>query len=74
MPNYPVVNLLVSHGKWFAAIVAVLPVLAGLYLVVLGGMGWIFLCAGAVAGAVLYVIFKSYVELVCIIADMLLPK
>jgi len=73
MPNYPVVNLLVSYGKWFAAIVAALPVVAGIYLM-LTGAGWIYLCAGAVAGAVLYVVFKSYVELVCIIADMLLPK
>ena len=73
MPNYPVVNLLVSHGNWFAALVAALPIVAGIYLA-LAGAGWIFLCAGAVAGAVLFVIFKSYVELVCIIADMLLPK
>jgi hypothetical protein len=73
MPNYPVVNLLVSHGKWFAAIVAALPVVAGIYLV-LAGAGWIYLCAGVVTGAVLYVISKSYVELVCIIADMLLPR
>jgi hypothetical protein len=30
--------------------------------------------AGIVLGAVLYVIARSYVELVALIADMLLPK
>lgn len=73
MPNYPVVNLLVRHGVWFAVIVAALPIIAGLCLA-LSGWGWIWLGAGAVAGAVLFIVFKSYVELVCILADMLLPK
>jgi hypothetical protein len=38
------------------------------------GWGWPFAVGGIVAGAVLYVIAKSYVELVAIIADMLLPR
>lgn len=73
MPNYPVVNMLVNYGNWFAAITAAIPIAVGLYLTATGA-GWIFLCGGALAGVVLFVLLKSYVELVCIIADMLLPK
>jgi hypothetical protein len=73
MPNYPVVNFLVRHGHRFAVAVALLPAIAGIYLG-FSGWGWPIAVGGGVAGAILYVLAKSYVELVAIIADMLLPK
>ena len=73
MPNYPVINFLVRHGNRFAVAVALIPVVAGLAMAYTG-WGWPCAVGGIVAGAVLYVIAKSYVELVAIIADMLLPK
>jgi len=73
MPNYPIINFLVRHGHRFAIAVALLPVALGLCLA-FAGWGWPYGAGGAIAGAILYVIMKSYVELVAIIADMLLPK
>ena len=73
MPNYPIINFLVRRGHPFAIGVALLPVLAGLWILAAGGP-WLFGVAGIVAGPVLYVLMKSYVEMVAIIADMLLPK
>jgi hypothetical protein len=73
MPNYPIIHFLVRHGHPFAIGVALLPALAGLWILLFGGP-WLHGVGGIVAGAVLYVLMKSYVELVAIIADMLLPK
>lgn len=73
MPKYPFINFLLNHGHAFAVAVALLPVAAGLWLAY-GGLGWIWILGGILLAAVLYVIAKTYVELVAIIADMLLPK
>ena len=73
MPHYPVVNFLLRHGHQFAIAVALLPAAAGVYLG-LSDWGWLVALAGIVTGAILYILAKSYVELVAIIADMLLPK
>ena len=73
MPKYPIINFLLARGHAFAIAVSLLPVAAGLWLA-FGGLGWIWVVGGVLVGAVLYVIAKSYVELVAIIADMLLPK
>lgn len=73
MPKYPIIDFLVRHGHPFAIGVALLPVLAGLWLLIAGG-AWFYAACAIAAGAVLYVLMKSYVELVAIIADMLLPK
>ncbi len=73
MPNYPIIHFLVRHGHRFAIAVALLPAVSGIGLAA-AGWGWPYGAAGVVASAVLYVIMKSYVELVAIIADMLLPK
>jgi hypothetical protein len=35
---------------------------------------WLYVVAGILGGAILYVLLKSYVELVAVMADMLLPK
>ena len=73
MPRYPVVNFLLRHGHAFAVAVALLPAIAGVHLGV-SGWGWLIAAGGVATGAILYVLAKSYVELVAIIADMLLPK
>jgi hypothetical protein len=73
MPNYPVINFLLRHGHRFAIAVALLPAIAGAYLG-FSGWGWPAVVAGGVVGVILYVLAKSYVELVAVIADMLLPK
>ena len=71
--KYPVIDFLLRHGHRFAIVVALLPMAAGLFLGA-SGWGWLIAVGGVLTGAILYVLAKSYVELVALIADMLLPK
>jgi hypothetical protein len=73
MDQYPVIRLIVERGNLLALVIGALPLLGAIALVVLG-VHWFALIAGAVASAVVYFLMRSYVELVRVIADMLLPK
>jgi hypothetical protein len=73
MDQYPIIKLIVERGTVLAAAIGALPLLGGLALAALG-VHWFVLVAGAVGSAVVYFLMRSYVELVRVIADMLLPK
>ena len=72
-PTYRTLHFLVSHGDWvaIAAAAATLAFGAGIWLT--GASIW-FLLGGVLGGAFMYLIMCSYVELVRVIVDMLLPK
>ncbi len=72
-PTYHALYFLVRHGDWIAVVVALAPVAAGV-LAWAEGMSFAFAIAGVAGGAFLYLIMRSYVELVRVIVDMLLPK
>lgn len=73
MNRYPTIKFLVERGNAVALVVGLLPLLGGL---VLAGFGlhWIVIVAGVVAACVLYVLMRSYIELVRVISDMLIPS
>jgi hypothetical protein len=71
--QYPTIKFIVERGDLLAAAIGLLPLIGGLVLAALG-VHWIAVPAGAVAAGVLYFLMRSYVELVRVIADMLLPK
>jgi hypothetical protein len=71
--QYPMVNLLVRHGSLLAIVGALLVPLGSVIIALMTGV-WLYVLGGCVGGLVLYVLLKSYVELVAIMADMLLPK
>ena len=73
MENYSTVRFLVRYGNYVAIALSSLPTVIG-FCLLLSGYHWLFLAGGAAATAVVYLFLKSYVEIVCIIADMLLPK
>ena len=73
MEQYPALKLIVERGNLLAAAIGVLPLFGAIALVALGAH-WFAVIAGAVAAAVVYFLMRSYVELVRVIADMLLPK
>ncbi len=73
MPDYPTLRFLERHGGWIAIVIALAPPAAGIVAALLGGSVW-WLAAGIAAGAVLFVIARSYVELIRLMTDMLLPK
>jgi len=73
MDQYPTIRLIVAKGDALAAITGLLPLLGALAAMALG-WHWLVLPAGAIAAAVVYLLMRSYVELVRVIADMLIPK
>ena len=72
-PTYRALYFLVLHGDWVAAIVAAATLALGAGIWVSGASIW-FLMIGIFGGAFMYLIMRSYVELVRVIVDMLLPK
>lgn len=73
MNEYPTLNFLLDHGRALAAAGAVIPVL-GAVLAVLAGASALWLLAGVVVGAICYGLVRSYVELIKLVTDMLMPK
>ena len=73
MDQYPAIRFIVERGNVLAIAIGVLPLIGSVALIALGGH-WLAGVAGAVASAVVYFLMRSYVELVRVIADMLLPK
>lgn len=73
MPDYPTLRFLEKHGGWLAVAVGVAALAAGIVAVLLGASPW-WLLAGAIAGAALFLLARSYVELIRLMTDMLLPK
>jgi hypothetical protein len=66
-------EFLVRHGNAVAWTAALAPALGGVLAWVLGlSIGYAI--AGLVGAAFLFLIMRSYVELVRVIVDMLLPK
>jgi hypothetical protein len=73
MNDYPMLHFLMRWGKLAAAALAVAVFAAGLWAAASSGQ-WLWAAAGAVVAVVGYGLALSYVELVRVIVDMLLPK
>jgi hypothetical protein len=73
MNSYPMLNFIGRHGGWLAAALGLLPLAGAIWLTTLGQSAW-WLAAGILAGIALFVAARSYVELVRVMVDMLLPK
>jgi len=73
MENYPTIQFILRFGNAFAILVALLPLAASVFAVICGVYCVVF-AGGALTSIVRGVLMKSYVELVPIIADMLIPR
>lgn len=73
MDQYPTVSLILRHGNSIAICLAALIPIAAV-LMVLSGWSWLVLPASLVLGGVAFGLLMSYVEIIRIIADTLLPK
>jgi hypothetical protein len=73
MERYPVLNFILRYGKTASIAAALLAalVVAGLAW---PALGWIAIGLAVIAGLVVFVLAKSYVEIVTIITDMLVPR
>lgn len=72
-PRYPVVEFLVARGTVTSVLFALMPFLAGIYLALIG-WGIVFAVVGFVIGVVIGGLLMSYVEVLRIITDTLIPK
>ncbi|ODV42905.1 hypothetical protein AWV79_22570 [Cupriavidus sp. UYMMa02A] len=72
-PTFPALHFIVKHGNVLALLLALCPPCGSLLLLATGGSP-VFLVAGVLGGMFLYLIMRSYVDLVRVIVDMLLPK
>ena len=73
MNDYPTVRLLLRWGNHMAIAAALAMPLFALALVV-DGWPWTTLLFGFFAGAAVLVLARSYVEVIRIIADTLIPR
>ncbi len=73
MNDYPILHLIERHGGWLAVLLALALPAAAVWAFALG-WHWGWLAAGLGAGVVVFVLLRSYVELVRVMIDMLLPK
>lgn len=73
MGEYPTLRFLEKQGGWLAIAVGIAVFLAGIVATLLGASPW-WLLAGAFVGALLFLLARSYIELIRLMTDMLLPK
>lgn len=73
MGSYPMLHLIGRFGGWLATLVSLLPLAAAVWAVAAGASSW-WLAAGALGALLVFGVARSYVELVRVMIDMLLPK
>jgi heme A synthase len=73
MNDYPMLHVLVRWGHRFAAALALVIAAAGIWAA-WSGANFLWALLGLGAGAICYGLLLSYVELVKLVMDMLLPK
>ena len=67
-------QFIVKHGDWIAICCGALPLLASIAAAALCNVPVWSIAAGVVGSAFLFLLMRSFVELVRVIVDMLLPK
>jgi hypothetical protein len=73
MNDYPMLHFVMRHGKLASTCLALALALFGIAGAISSG-AWVWAFASVAVAAVGYVLALSYVELVRLIVDMLLPK
>jgi hypothetical protein len=71
--QYPTLRFLERHGGGLAYAVAATPLIAAIIAVLSGASDW-WIVAGLAAGGFLLLAARSYVEMIRLMTDMLLPK
>jgi len=72
--QYPAVAFIVRHAKVLAIVISLLPPTGIALLLHAAGFHWGWSALALALLPLTYLVARSYVELVTIIADMLLPK
>jgi hypothetical protein len=72
-PNYPTVRFILRYQRIIVGVAVLLPIVAALTFT-LPDFHWNVMLAAIVAGAIAGFFVQSYVEIIRIIADTLLPR
>ncbi len=72
-PTYPAIGFLVDYGMAVAVLVALVPACLGAWALA-AGYGWICLVLGVAAGLVVGLVMCSYVEVLRIMSETLMPR
>lgn len=73
MSKYPMLNLIVRHGAAGSVVVAVV-LFALIVAIAQPAMGWVSIAVALFFASLAYVVGRSYVELVKLISEMLMPQ
>lgn len=73
MPSYPVLNLMLRHGRWITILLALLPLFGGLAATSQGAPGW-WLALAITVSAVAFLLLRLLLEVLQILADFILPQ
>lgn len=72
-PSYPTIQFLAANGDLFAILVAIAPVCIGVWAIA-AGYSWPWLLLAGAAAAALWLIVRSYIEVLRILSDTLMPR
>lgn len=73
MDQYPILALIVRFGQPAAILVAIMGALLG-FMMLQSLPGWLAIVVALVGGGLLFVLAKSYVELIALVTEMLVPR
>jgi hypothetical protein len=74
MEQYPAIRFMVGHGYKLAIAVGLLAPLFAVVATLVADLHWIWVLASLIAGLLIGFVFRTFVELTQVIADMLLPQ
>lgn len=72
-PSYPAIRFLAAKGDAIAILIAVVPLCLGIWALT-AGFAWLWIILAAGVGGVLWLVVRSYVEVLRILSDTLMPR
>jgi hypothetical protein len=72
-PNYPAIRTISTFGPVIAIVLGLAPIAAAMGMISLG-FSWLWTFPALVTGGLLYLLVQSYVEVLRILADTLMPR
>lgn len=72
-PSYPTIQFLAAKGDLFAALVAIAPLCLGIWAIA-AGYAWPWMIVAAAAAGALWLVVRSYIEVLRILTDTLMPR
>ena len=72
-PSYPAIRTISTFGPIIAIVLGLAPIAVVIGMVSVG-FSWLWAIPALVAGGLLYLVVQSYVEVLRILADTLMPR